>query len=105
MLPPETTLRQYVALLQGYGAAMVAADTGPMHIAASQGVPVVALYGPSDPGRNSPVFDGARFRTLQDASQTCAGTFARQCRHHESGQCMATLSADMVVEALGQLLD
>lgn len=104
VLPPETTLRQYVALLRQCAAAMVAADTGPMHIAASQGVPVVALYGPSDPDRNSPVFANARFTTLQDETQPCAGTFARKCPHHEPGQCMATLSPDMVLEALTALL-
>jgi ADP-heptose:LPS heptosyltransferase len=104
VLTPETTLRQYVALLRQCAAAMVAADTGPMHIAASQGVPVVALYGPSDRHRNSPVFSGARFETLQDDTQPCAGTFVRQCKHHEGGQCMATLMPEKVVEALERLL-
>jgi len=100
VLPPETTLRQYVALLNQCAGAMIAADTGPMHIAASQRIPVVALYGPSDPGRNSPVFEGAKFVTLQDKTQPCAGTFARKCKHHEPGQCMATLTPEMVVDAL-----
>lgn len=104
VLPPQTTLRQYVALLQQCAAAMVAADTGPMHIAASQGVPVVALYGPSDRQRNSPVFEDARFVALQDDTQPCAGTFARKCPHHEPGQCMATLTPEMVVEGLTGLL-
>lgn len=104
VLPPETTLRQYVALLQQCAAAMVAADTGPMHIAAALGVPVVALYGPSDPRRNAPTFEGARFTTLQDDTQPCAGTFARKCKHHESGQCMATLEPGTVVDELGILI-
>ncbi|MGH9354276.1 MAG: glycosyltransferase family 9 protein, partial [Terriglobia bacterium] len=29
-------------------------DTGPMHLAAALGVPVVALMGPTDPVRNGP---------------------------------------------------
>lgn len=103
LLAMETDLLQYVALLRQCAAAMVAADTGPMHMATSLGIPTVALFGPSDPKRNGPYFEGARFTTLQDETQPCANTFARRCRYHESGQCMATLTPEMVVDALVQL--
>ncbi|MGH9859043.1 MAG: glycosyltransferase family 9 protein, partial [Candidatus Acidiferrales bacterium] len=33
---------------------MVAADTGPLHLAAALGTPVVGLYGPTSPKRNGP---------------------------------------------------
>lgn len=33
---------------------VVSADTGPLHLAAALGVPVVGLYGPTDPARNGP---------------------------------------------------
>jgi len=32
----------------------IGSDTGPMHLAAALGVPVVALFGPTDPARNGP---------------------------------------------------
>ena len=32
----------------------IGGDTGPMHLAAALGVPVVALFGPTDPARNGP---------------------------------------------------
>ena len=32
----------------------IGGDTGPVHLAAALGVPVVALYGPTDPARNGP---------------------------------------------------
>jgi heptosyltransferase I len=32
----------------------VGGDTGPMHLAAALGVPVVAIFGPTDPARNGP---------------------------------------------------
>ncbi len=104
ILAPETTLLQYVALLRQCARAMIAADTGPMHIAAAVGVPIVGLYGPSDPARNGPHFTGAKYKLLQDESQPCANTFARRCPHHEAGQCMATLTPELVIKALQDLL-
>ncbi len=34
--------------------ALVAADTGPLHLACAVGAPAVALFGPTDPARNGP---------------------------------------------------
>jgi ADP-heptose:LPS heptosyltransferase len=104
VLAPDTTLREYVALARSHGAAVVAGDTGPMHIAAALGVPAVAIFGPSDSRRNAPAFSGARFETLQDFTQPCAGTFARTCRHHDPGLCMRGVSAEEALEALARLL-
>ena len=101
---PDTTLRQYTTLLKNHIAAMVGADTGPMHMAAACGVPTVALFGPSDPSRNAPLFAGAKFETLQDPKQPCANTFARECTYHAPGMCMAGITADAVVEALARLM-
>jgi lipopolysaccharide heptosyltransferase I len=50
---PATTVSDLVEL--GCAAAlMVSGDTGPLHIAAAVGAPVVSLFGPSDPHRNGP---------------------------------------------------
>jgi heptosyltransferase-1 len=46
---------------------LVGGDTGPMHLAAMLGVPVVALFGPTDPARNGPWGPGV-CRVLRDAS-------------------------------------
>lgn len=104
IIAPPTTLRQYIALLKSHAAAMVAADTGPMHIAAANRVPVVALFGPSDSNRNAPTFSNAHFEVLQDWNQPCAGTFTRKCPHHEPGDCMKTLTPQAVLEKLDLLL-
>lgn len=53
----QTNLRQLGALLERC-ALLVSADTGPMHIAAGVGTPVVALFGPTDPRRTGPIGAG-----------------------------------------------
>ena len=52
-LAPPTDLVELAALLRA-GALLVSGDTGPLHLAAALGTPVVGLYGPSDPARNGP---------------------------------------------------
>ena len=44
---------QMVALVRR-AAVVIAGDTGPLHLAAALGRPVVALFGPTDPSRNGP---------------------------------------------------
>jgi ADP-heptose:LPS heptosyltransferase len=51
---PYVSCRAFVALLQRIGA-LVTVDTGPMHLGAAAGVPMVALFGPTDPRRTGPV--------------------------------------------------
>ncbi len=48
-----TTLRQFIALARK-ARLFIGGDTGPLHLAAGLGIPIVALYGPTDPVRNGP---------------------------------------------------
>jgi ADP-heptose:LPS heptosyltransferase len=50
--PPATLLE--LAALARASRAVVAADTGPLHLACALGTPAVALFGPTDPARNGP---------------------------------------------------
>ena len=45
--------------LLAHARCVVAADSGPLHLAAALGTPVVGLYGPTDPARNGPFVPGA----------------------------------------------
>ncbi len=49
----DTTLPELMALLAS-ARAMIAADTGPLHLAAALGTPCVGIFGPTDPARNGP---------------------------------------------------
>ena len=53
-LAPQTTIAALVELVRG-AAIMVSGDTGPTHIAAAVGTPIVALYGPTRAQQNGPL--------------------------------------------------
>jgi heptosyltransferase-1 len=52
------TIEELMGLL-AHARCMIAADSGPLHLAAALGTPVVGLYGPTDPARNGPFVPGA----------------------------------------------
>ncbi len=52
-LAPATTPAGLLALM-GKAAIVVSGDTGPIHLAAAAGAPIVGIYGPTDPARNGP---------------------------------------------------
>jgi heptosyltransferase-1 len=54
----KTTIEELMGLL-AHARCVVAADSGPLHLAAALGTPVVGLYGPTDPLRNGPFVPGA----------------------------------------------
>jgi lipopolysaccharide heptosyltransferase I len=52
-LAPSTNLRELAALLRS-AKLVIGADTGPLHLAAALGTPVIGLYGPTSSRRNGP---------------------------------------------------
>ncbi|HET7341081.1 MAG TPA: glycosyltransferase family 9 protein, partial [Methylomirabilota bacterium] len=67
LLAPPTDLHELLALLRR-ASLMVAADTGPLHLAAALGTPCVGLYGPTSPERNGPYGPGHRTLTAPGAA-------------------------------------
>jgi lipopolysaccharide heptosyltransferase I len=53
LLSPRTSIADLVALVRG-AALMISGDTGPTHVAAALGTPIVGIYGPTRPSRNGP---------------------------------------------------
>jgi heptosyltransferase-1 len=93
---PPTRLADLIALSRG-AQLMVSGDTGPTHIAAAVGTPVVALFGPTDPNRNGPWHpdDVALGRYAG-----CDCHYERACRHGVERWCLATVSEDEVRAAV-----
>lgn len=60
-----STMPQMIAL-ERRAALVIAGDTGPLHLAAALGRPVVGLYGPTDPARTGPY--GGHSRVLRHTS-------------------------------------
>lgn len=62
LLAPPTDLHELIAVLRR-AALVVAADTGPLHLAAALGTPCLGLYGPTRAERNGPY--GPAHRALE----------------------------------------
>jgi heptosyltransferase-2 len=94
----KTTVREMMAFLS-LSSFIVANDSGPMHIGAALGVPLVAIFGPTDWRRTSPWTDRAR---VVRVDVDCSPCRLRTCdRAHE---CMLGVTPEMVVDAARQLL-
>jgi ADP-heptose:LPS heptosyltransferase len=73
-----TSLLDYVELARR-ARLVVAADTGPLHLACAVGTPVVALFGPTDPARNGPF---APEDVVIRRTPACAPCYSRTCARH-----------------------
>lgn len=82
-------------------ALMVTNDSGPMHIAAAVGVPVVAMFGPTSEIRTGPYGPGHRVLT---APVPCRPCFSRVCRHDPELDCLHRIAPEDVVDAARRLL-
>jgi len=97
-LAGKTTVRELMALLS-LSSFLVTNDSGPMHIGAALGVPLVAIFGPTDWRRTSPWSERAKVVRVEIDCSPCR---LRVCdRGHE---CMLGVTPGMVVDAARQLL-
>jgi lipopolysaccharide heptosyltransferase II len=84
----------------------ITGDTGPMHLAAAVGTPIVAVFGPSDPRRYAPL--GSRDRVVR-IDLPCAPCNRirlppERCVGH-TPDCLAGIDADRVFSAAVSLLE
>jgi heptosyltransferase I len=75
----------------------IGGDTGPLHLAAALRVPVVAIYGPTDPVRNGPY--GTRSIVLRNA-----GSLTSHARRAEAEAGLLAIGSEEVVAAAREFL-
>ncbi|MCX6552030.1 MAG: lipopolysaccharide heptosyltransferase II [Acidobacteria bacterium] len=80
-------------------AAFLSNDSGAMHLAAAVGVPVVALFGPTDERATAPV---ASRVTVLSAPVWCRPCMLRECPLDH--RCMTGIGVDAVAAAIGDVL-
>jgi ADP-heptose:LPS heptosyltransferase len=96
----KTTLKQLAALMKRFNL-YITNDTGSMHIAASAGVPMVAIFRPGHIQRNSPYMPPERYIILS-GSADCAPCQLVTCA---SLKCLKSITPEEVIKASSILLD
>ena len=94
--PMKCSLTELVALTRR-ARLFIGGDTGPMHLAAALQVPVVAIFGPTDPARNGPY--GTRNIVLRNPA-----SFTTHARRPQPDEGLLKISAEAVAEAARSLL-
>ncbi|MCK5572607.1 MAG: glycosyltransferase family 9 protein, partial [Bacteroidetes bacterium] len=98
-IPPPATLLQLGALLKRC-TFVVSNDTGPMHIAAAVGTPVLGIHGPTNPVLQGAY--GSQHMVVQKEGLECLGCNLTKCPIGHP--CMLELTVDTVLKHVDSLL-
>lgn len=98
MLAGQTQTDELPALLAACQL-FIGNDSGAMHVAAAAGLPVVAIFGPTDPEGTAPVTPR---RTLVREPVACSPCFLRHCPIDH--RCMTRITVEAVLAAAAQWL-
>ncbi len=96
-LTGRTSLRSLAALYKR-SKLVISTDTGPMHIAAACGVPVVALFGPTAPWRTGPF---GKMHQVVRLGLDCSPCFMRNC---SNPVCMTGIGPELVMQGVKSVL-
>jgi lipopolysaccharide heptosyltransferase I len=99
LLSPPTTIADVVALARG-ASLYLSGDTGPAHIAAAVGTPIVGIYGPTRPSRNGPL---SPFDVTVSRAAVCQCHHLRHCRLKT--MCLEDIQVDEVLAAVEKRLE
>ena len=103
-LAGKTSLPQLAALLQ-HADLLITGDSGPMHIAAAVGTPLIAIHGPTDPALSGPISPKA---TILRSDIWCSPCYTAKgppadCRFFTT-QCMKDITPNQVFKVIHEKL-
>lgn len=98
----KTTLRQLAALLKRVNL-VISNDSGPMHIAVSQGARTIALFGPTDPKITGPYGDG-KYVVIHKSLEKLGCTIPCYNLNCEDNACMKAITVEDVIKEANVLL-
>ena len=93
----ETTLPEMIEWLR-LCSLMITNDTGPMHAAAALGLPVVALFGPTDPRCTGPYGQLENVLRIESDRLPCAPCFKSRCHWKNPLECLTAISPQAVFD-------
>ena len=73
---------------------MITNDTGPMHVAAALGKPLVAIFGPTEPRRTGPY---GQLDSAVQSSLPCVPCLKSRCAYSKPLECLRLISPDMIL--------
>jgi lipopolysaccharide heptosyltransferase I len=97
-IAPPTRIADVVELCRS-ASLVLSGDTGPIHLAAAVGTPVVGIYGPTDPARNGPWSPDDR---VVSRFESCGCHYDRRC--HTEPWCLGQIATAEVTAAVQQRL-
>ena len=89
----KTSIKELIALLRRVRL-LITNDSGPMHLAAALGIPVLALFGPTDPVMTGPYAVG---HVVLRSGIPCSPCLSRRCHNPTMLECLTTITPTQVI--------
>lgn len=99
-LTGRTNLWEMIEIIRG-AKLMVTNDTGPMHIGAALGTPLVPIFGPTEPARTGPY--GQVERSLQ-GKLSCIPCMKSYCTYSVPLECMNMIRPERVASVVSEMV-
>jgi lipopolysaccharide heptosyltransferase II len=100
-LTGQTSLLEMVEVIRG-ARAMITNDTGPMHIAAAVGTPLVPIFGPTEPARTGPY---GQIASALQASLPCIPCMKPACHYPKPLECLRLIQPERVARVVESMLE
>ena len=80
---------------------LITNDTGPMHVAAAMGKPLLALFGPTEPRRTGPY---GQLQNVLQIELPCSPCMKSDCHFIKPQECLRALTPDAVLQRVQAIL-